>query len=140
MFCKYIAVRLQRTTAGDSARAGVEMGQTGLETSGATAVASRRGVYIYRWSIFFINCCVVLVGYASVCVGGGGERGSSNCFLLLLSSLLPCAFSLSRFIYCYVNYPLVSATVAETTPPSGGFYFINIENAATTRFAFVLVY
>ena len=38
-----IAVILQRIIATNSARAGVEMGQTGLETSGATAVASRRG-------------------------------------------------------------------------------------------------
>ena len=100
------------------------------------------GGYISTDGVFFSLIVVWcwLVTRRCVCVGGGGERGSSNCFLLLLSSLLPCAFSLSRFIYCYVNYPLVSATVAETTPPSGGFYFINIENAATTRFAFVLVY
>ena len=39
-----IAVRLQRTIAGDSAHAGVEKGQTPLETSGATTVASRRRV------------------------------------------------------------------------------------------------
>ena len=52
-----IAVRLQRTIAGDSARAGVEKGQTLLEISGATTVASHRGV-VSTGGIYFPSIVV----------------------------------------------------------------------------------
>ena len=84
-----IAVRLQRTIAGDSARAGVEKGQTLLETSGATTVASHRGYlpmeYIFHQLLCDVDC-------ASVCVWGG-----EGVFQLLFSSW----FCLR---YCHVHF------------------------------------
>ena len=79
-----------------------------------------------------------LVTRRCVCGGGGGKGGLPivSCYFCLRYCHV---HFLYRVLYS-INYPPVSATVAETTPPSGGFYFINIENAATTRFAFVLVY
>ena len=90
-----IAVILQRIIATNSARAGVEMGQTPLETSGATTVASRRGGGgggIYQWNIFQINCCAMLVARRCVYVWGWGAI-VDVIFLLFLSLViiaLPC--------------------------------------------------
>ena len=88
------------------------------------------------------------VGEGGRCVGEGGLPivVVVVIFLLVLSTLLPCAFSFSVF-YGHVNYPPVSAKTIYTPLQMGGFYLIYIDSpeaklvrSTTTRFCLVLIY